>query len=144
MTTTLIQVRGEKEWRSYHAIRRVVLFESRGRSDYDDTRADERRPGVMPLLFLKDAVPVGTVRLDVEEGAGAGTIRLVAILPAYQRQGLGRAMIGGVEGLAVDMGVTKLRVHAAPDAIGFYEKLGWGLAGSATPRPLLVKRLKAG
>jgi GNAT superfamily N-acetyltransferase len=98
----------------------------------------------MPLLFLKDAVPVGTVRLDVEEGAGAGTIRLVAILPAYQRQGLGRAMIGGVEGLAVDMGVTKLRVHAAPDAIGFYEKLGWGLAGSATPRPLLVKRLKAG
>lgn len=51
VTTSLIQVRSETDWRRYHAIRREVLFERRGRSDYDDTRADERRPGVIPFCF---------------------------------------------------------------------------------------------
>ena len=93
MKMQLLQVQDRNQWQAYHAIRRHVLFELRGQAGYDEDHPDEHRENHLPLLFIYDDVPVGTVRLDIALVGGApATVRLVAIIPQYQRQGIGRAM----------------------------------------------------
>lgn len=136
----LIQVQDDDSWKAYHSIRRCVLYELRGRYDYDKTHPDEFREGHFPLLFKFGEKPVGTARLDItNEEAGIGTVRLVAVLPQYQRQGIGRAMMYELERFAATKAMRQLNVHAAQDAVSFYQKLGWQLIDAARQSPLLTK-----
>ncbi len=84
MKMQLLQVQDRNQWQAYHAIRRHVLFELRGQAGYDEDHPDEHRENHLPLLFIYDDVPVGTVRLDIGLVGGApATVRLVAIIPQY-------------------------------------------------------------
>src|ERR1700680_3664446 len=80
MSYDLIRVTAKHDWEDYHSIRRRVLWERRGLSNYDDTHADEYKTSNHPLLLRLDGRAIGTVRLD-EFGSGIGAIRLVAIEP---------------------------------------------------------------
>lgn len=75
------------------------------------------------------------------EAAAVGIVRLVAVLPQYQRQGIGTAIVHELEPFAVIRGARQLEVHAAHDAVVFYEKLGWNLVDAARPNPLPTKML---
>jgi len=120
----LIEVAADGEWRDYHAIRRTVLWEARGRAGYNDRHGDEYLAANHPLLLRSDRRSIGTTRLD-NFGNGAGAVRLVAIVADAQRRGHGRKLAELVENYARDLGLTTLLVNAAPDAVGYYEKLGW-------------------
>jgi N-acetylglutamate synthase-like GNAT family acetyltransferase len=124
MDYELVEVAGENEWRDYHAIRREVLWEARGRTGYSDKHSDEYVPANRPLLLKLDGRAIGTTRLD-DFGNGTGAVRLVAIIAGLQRQGHGRKLAELVEAYARDRGMTRLFVNAAPEAVGYYEKLGW-------------------
>ena len=124
MNYRLVDVENEADWRAYHAIRRSVLWEARGRSNYDDRQPDEYRSNHYPLLLKLGERNIGTVRLD-DFGGGVGAVRLVAIVSDGQRRGYGRKLMELVEGRALAMGSQRLVMNAAPDAVGFYEKLGW-------------------
>ena len=54
-----------------------------------------------------------------------GIVRLVAILKHRQGAGLGRSLAEKLDNAAREAGVETLRVNAAFDAVGFYERLGW-------------------
>lgn len=141
----LLQVRDDDSWKAYHFIRRHVLFELRGHHGYDDKHPDEFKEGHVPLLFRVGGKPVGTVRLDMtDEEAGVGTVRLVAVLPQYQRQGFGKAMMGALERFAAGHGTKTLYVHAAPDAVEFYEKIGWRIVDATCENPVLTKIISHG
>jgi len=120
----LVDVENEADWQACHAIRRRVLWEARGRSNYDDRQPDEYRSNHYPLLLKLGERNIGTVRLD-DFGGGVGGVRLVAIVSDGQRRGYGRKLMELVEGRALAMGSQRLVMNAAPDAVGFYEKLGW-------------------
>jgi GNAT superfamily N-acetyltransferase len=120
----LVDVENEADWQAYHAIRRKVLWEARGRSNYDERQPDEYRSSHFPLLFKLDERNLGTVRLD-DFGTGMGAVRLVAIVSDGQRRGYGRKLMELMEGRALAMGLRRLVMNAAADAVGFYEKLGW-------------------
>ncbi len=124
MRYELIKVRAEHDWQEYHSLRRRVLWEQRGLTNYDETHADEYKATNHPFLLKLDGRAIGTVRLD-DFGNGAGAVRLVAIEPNLQRQGHGRALSEYVENYARRLGITTLYVNAAPEAIGYYEQLGW-------------------
>ena len=124
MNYELIKVTIESDWQEYHSLRRRVLWERRGLTNYDETHADEYKPGNHPLLLKLNGRAIGTVRLD-DVGNGTGAVRLVAIEPDLQRQGHGRILSDHVENYAHRLGITKLYVNAAPEAIGYYDKLGW-------------------
>lgn len=141
MAIELRQVKEAEDWQAYHAIRRHVLFELRGLDGYDDNHPDEYEASHIPLLLRKDGVALGTVRLDLSEGA-SGIVRLVAILPEYQRQGLGRILMNKVESLSAKHGLSRLEVHAAPDAVPFYEKLGWAMIDADRSDPLMAKEIQ--
>jgi GNAT superfamily N-acetyltransferase len=120
----LVRVTAEGDWRDYHALRRHVLWEARGRSGYDERHGDEYLATNHPLLLKLDGRSIGTTRLD-DLGDRRGVVRLVTIAAEIQRRGHGRVLAAFVEEYARRLGLATLLVNAAPDAIGYYEKIGW-------------------
>jgi GNAT superfamily N-acetyltransferase len=49
----------------------------------------------------------------------------VAIESEFQGQGHGRVLSHFLENYARRLGILTLYVNAAPEAVGYYEKLGW-------------------
>jgi len=73
---------------------------------------------------------VGVAALE-DEGEGTGRIRLVYVLPEYQRRGIGTALVTRLEDEARELGLRRLRlltVAGAGWAVSFYGKLGYHLA----------------
>jgi GNAT superfamily N-acetyltransferase len=120
----LIRLETPADWDGYHTIRQRVLFEARGLSNYDPNGPDERKPENLSLLLKFENIPVGTVRLDTRPDSTA-IVRLVAIREDHQRRGHGSVLLRETEELARRLGVKELCVHAAPDAVVFYEKHGY-------------------
>lgn len=109
---------------AYHRLRRMVLFEARGRFDYIPNEPEEIKEQNLSLLLKFDGQAIGTVRLD-QKPAGRAIVRLVAIAPDIQRRGHGTALFERLERLARSLGINEFLVHSAPDALGFYQKLGF-------------------
>jgi N-acetylglutamate synthase-like GNAT family acetyltransferase len=125
MSYELAAVTRPEDWQAYHSIRRVELFEARGRIGvYDPDHADERAPNHFPLLLKWNGRGIATTRLDVRE-SGLAIVRLVAVVETEQRKGHGRALAARTEAFARERGVTRLLVNAAADAVGFYERIGF-------------------
>lgn len=148
MPYELRAVTSADDWRHLHAIRRAVLF-APGRHDiaYDESHPDDRADGNQPYLLVLDGDAIGVARLDVRDELAV--LRLVAIVDAAQGKGHGRAFSDLLDAEARRLGVAALRVNAAPDAVGYYEKTGWRreswdareLAGLAASTVQMTKRL---
>ena len=63
---------------------------------------------------------VGCVRV-LTDGYFFGTITEHLVLPSYQKQGIGRELMS----LAFETSPTSLFFGAQPDAVAFYEKIGY-------------------
>lgn len=125
MTHELVAVSDSSDWAAFHAIRRVELFEAKGRFGiYNDQHPDDHADFAHPFLLKVDGLSVGTVRID-RLGQDRGAIRLVAITATAQGRGLGKLMEGLAVEQARELGVSELVVNAAAEAVGFYEKMGW-------------------
>lgn len=61
----------------------------------------------------------------------AKTVRLrqMAVPNSMQGKGVGRALMIFAENIARDLGYRKLCMHARKTAVGFYQKLGYGISG---------------
>jgi len=113
------------DWQAFHDIREAELFRARHREvAYDRNHPDDFTSENRPLLFKQDGQPIGVMRLD-DLGDGTGAVRLVAITCKEQGRGLGRTMAGMCDAIAREARLHTLYVNAAPEALGFYEKIGW-------------------
>lgn len=125
MTYQLVRVLTPVAWRALHDIRRVELFEAKGRVGvYSETHPDDVAAFAYPFVLTLDGRAIGTTRIDVL-GEGRGVMRLVAISEADQGQGHGRVLEQMVSARAKALGIDTFLVNAAPEAVGFYEKTGW-------------------
>ncbi len=125
MSPALHVVTTPEDWDAMHAIRLEVLFtpERHPGVVYDRAHPHDLEPAHTKFLLMRDGRPIGTTRLD-PRGEG-GIVRLVAIVPDLQRQGLGSVMEELLTDFARRQGMTRLWVNAARNATGFYEKRGW-------------------
>ena len=139
----------DEDWQAFHQIREAVLWTARGRSGYDRRHVDDYDvPANQPLLLKDGGQPVGTVRID-DLGDGTGAVRLVAVVSEGQGRGHGRALSDLWDDHARGKGIGTLYLNAAPEALGFYEKMGWErfvwdedeLAGIASDCIQMRKRL---
>jgi ribosomal protein S18 acetylase RimI-like enzyme len=77
------------------------------------------QPSVITLIGSKEERKMGfaMVRLGEKhvEDAPAGELLALAVMPEYQRQGLGKALLGRVEDLALQYGLVELHLHTARD-----------------------------
>ena len=124
MTHILRAPDNQDEWVAYHAIRRRVLFEARGKFGiYDENHPDEFKIGHHSLLLFYDAVPIGVIRVDIDDRVA--WFRRVAIREDLQRSGHGRILIKLAEDFARKQGCNLIRSNVAGEAVGFYERCGY-------------------
>lgn len=125
MDYELVDVRQPEDWAAFHAIRRVELFEAKGRFGvYNDAHPDDYADFARPFLLKHRGQALGTARLDLFD-AKTAAVRLVAITAAAQGRGHGRVMEQMIADRARSFGMQILLVNAADTALGFYEKTGW-------------------
>ena len=133
----------DDEWLGYHAIRRKVLFESRGSlHKYDDKHPDEFAADNHPLILLYRDEIIGVVRIDIRHEVA--WMRRVAVHQDLQRRGHGRVLLQLAEQFARECQCKELRSNVASDAIGFYERCGYSLEQStqiSDESPLMQKKL---
>lgn len=108
--------RCDNDWQAYHGIRRKVFHLPRP----DEPAGSDCHP---LLLFLEDQ-PIGAIQVDDLRNAAAA-LRLVAIDPAWQGGGHGRAMLKRAEQFVRELGCIKAVVYATPEAAGFYQTVGY-------------------
>ena len=112
------------EWLAFHAIRRRVLFESRGKSEiYIENHPDDLKSGNHPLILLHRDIVIGVVRIDVDESVA--WLRRVAIREDFRSLGHGRVLLQLAEAFAQAHGCNEIRSNAAVEAVGFYERCGY-------------------
>ena len=69
-------------------------------------------------------VVVGTARLH-EADPGTGQIRYMAVDPAWERRGVGRALVEALEAEARLRGLRTMILEAREPVMGFYQRLGY-------------------
>jgi glucosamine-phosphate N-acetyltransferase len=86
--------------------------------------------GVHTYIALLEGKIIGTASLFVEQkflhrGGKVGHIEDVAVHPDYQRRGIGKALVGHVEGRARAMGCYKTILDCFDNLEVFYGKSGY-------------------
>lgn len=144
---SVVQATTADDWESFHAIRRAVLWEARGRSDYDAAHPDDSLPDHYPLLLYADGIPAAAVRVDLLPDGGTAAMRRLAVSVGLQRNGLGSALLGYAESLAASKGCGRSIARVARDALGFWQRNGYDVDSSDTEassgNPLVSKQIDA-
>ena len=131
----------DDEWRAFHAIRRKVLFENRGKGEtYVENHPDDSAPGNHPLILLYKGDVIGVLRLDVEKTVA--WLRRVAIREDLQRCGHGTVLIRLAEAFAKAEGCREMRTNAAVESVQFYERCGYARNLDAISPPSSVRMWK--
>ncbi len=82
----------------------------------------------------------------VEKDTSSVRLRQMAVLNDLQGKGIGRALMNFAENLARDRGYAVIFMHARKNVVGFYEKMGYVVAGDefteiTIPHFLMEKKL---
>ena len=116
--------RSDEEWAIFHAIRRKVLFENRGKGEsYIENHPDDFKAGHHPLILLYKGEITGVIRVEICETVA--WFRRVAIREDLQRLGHGRVLLRLAEAFAKAKGCKEVRSNAAVEAVEFYESCGY-------------------
>lgn len=81
-------------------------------------------PSNFSLVAERDGAIVGVALLTQ-----AGKLSLCYVLPEVLHQGIGKAMLQGIEAQARLWGISVLRLHSTASARDFYARNGYHLAG---------------
>ena len=118
---------GEPLHRGELALRYEILRKPLGRprgSEVFEAEAD-----CYHLVAVDPAAPDTVVGCVVFHPAAAtrGRLLQMAVADSLQGQGVGRALVRGLEARLVADGFQEIILHARDHAIGFYEKLGYAV-----------------
>jgi N-acetylglutamate synthase-like GNAT family acetyltransferase len=106
-----------RDWQAFHGIRRDAF-------DFLQEEEVADQSFCTPLLLWLEDHPIGAVQVDCL-GNDAAALRLVAIDPAFQARGHGRALLDHAEAFVKGMGLRKAVVYATQEAAGFYSHAGY-------------------
>ena len=88
---------------------------------------DDRDAECIHVLALDEhGVPVGTGRIDLEEG---GKVGRVAVLASYRGAGIGAALMEALHEVARNNALASVWCNAQVSAVPFYESLGYSATG---------------
>jgi predicted GNAT family N-acyltransferase len=117
---------GSKEYQQMIKLREDILRKPLGLG-FDPKELEEEKNHMLIGAF-EDEKMLGCCML-VEEKPGTVRLRQMAVLNDLQGKGIGRALMNFAENLARDAGYKVVSMHARKHAIGFYEKMGYKVAG---------------
>jgi GNAT superfamily N-acetyltransferase len=134
---------GSHEYRQMVKLRDDVLRKPLGLG-FTPQELEEEKDNMLIAAFEEDDI-LGCCML-VEENPQTVRLRQMAVLNDLQGKGIGRALMSFAENIARDQGYKILAMHARKNAIGFYEKMGYKVAGDefmevTIPHYLMEKQL---
>jgi ribosomal protein S18 acetylase RimI-like enzyme len=98
-----------------------------------------QRPPAHLLLATADGRLVGTVFAKPRrDDASTGQISMLAVLPTWQRRGIGNALTAAALAALSSDGCGRCRIYVAAahhQIQQFYEKRGWTFTGQVEPSP---------
>ena len=109
-------------------LRDMVLRKPLGLSFTDEELAHEKND--THIVCIEDDKMLGCCVL-VKQNADEVRLRQMAVAPNLHGKGIGASLLSFAENIAVDKGYKKMTMHARDTAIGFYEKLGYTVIGTA-------------
>ena len=117
---------GSKEYKQmvdlrYHMLRKPLGLQ------FTEEELEQEKEDILICCFEDDRVEGCCLLTETDKK----TVRLrqMAVLSGLQGKGLGRVMMQFAENIARDRGYKKITMHARKTAVGFYEKLGYHIAG---------------
>lgn len=121
-------------------LRYRVLHEPFGVSR--DDRWNDEDPASIHAVGLAGERLVGYARLIAEPGGASGQIRQVAVDPAWERLGIGTALVRCALDAARSHGMSHVWLNARVTALPFYERFGFAVTSDVfrTPRTFLPHR----
>ena len=134
-------------WAAYYGLRYAVLRQPWQQPPGSETLPDDAAPGVTHALLADAhgaALAVGRLQ---PSAPGQGQVRMVAVAPAAQGQGLGQALMHHLEAQARAAGLREVVLHARQNAVPFYQRLGYAVHApsytlfGAIPHFLMTKTL---
>ena len=123
-------MRAEAEWQRAGAY--SVRIQGMNRQHHISLREefDEHDgEGTKYIVLLDAGYPVATCRF-YEVSPTCVSVGRVVVLPEYRGGGIGRMLLSEAEKWALELGYTEAEVDSRIPAVGFYEKLGYDLAGT--------------
>lgn len=118
---------GTPEYRQMVKLRDDILRKPLGLG-FTQQELEEEKNNMFIAAFEDDDI-LGCCML-VEENSETVRLRQMAVLNDLQGKGIGRALMCFAENLARDRGYKILSMHARKNAAGFYEKMGYKIAGN--------------
>lgn len=98
-------------------------------------------------IFLIGSKPVGSIRVEILQD-NSGYISRFGVLPKYHKHGIGKSLIGYVEGVLKAKGIKKAMLHTASkhyELICFYYSRGFYIDSTTKDRgyvrALMIKEL---
>jgi GNAT superfamily N-acetyltransferase len=134
---------GSPEYRQMVKLRDDILRKPLGLG-FSPEELDKEKDNMLIAAF-EDEDMLGCCML-VEESPQTVRLRQMAVLNDLQGKGIGRALMGFAENLARDRGYKTISMHARKNTIGFYEKMGYKVAGDefmeiTIPHYIMEKKL---
>lgn len=134
---------GSNEYRQMLKLRDDILRKPLGLG-FTPQELDKEKDNMLIGAFEDDDM-LGCCML-VEENPETVRLRQMAVLNDLQGKGIGRALMNFAENLARDRGYKTMSMHARKNAVGFYEKMGYKVAGDefteiTIPHYVMEKRL---
>lgn len=118
---------GSHEYRQMVKLREDMLRKPLGLG-FTPQELEEEKNNMLIAAFEEEDI-LGCCML-VEENSQIARLRQMAVLNDLQGKGIGRALMSFAENIARDRGYKILSMHARKNAIGFYEKMGYKIAGN--------------
>jgi N-acetylglutamate synthase-like GNAT family acetyltransferase len=135
---------GSKEYEQMISLRNEVLRKPLNLS-FETEELDREKDDVLIGAFDEEKMLGCCLLTSVDKD----TVRLrqMAVQNNLQGKGIGAAMMNFAENVARDLGYKKICMHARKSAIGFYEKLGYKVAGQefeeiSIPHFMMQKKLR--
>jgi len=134
---------GTPEYRQMVKLRDDILRKPLGLG-FTAEELEKEKDNMLIAAFEDDEI-LGCCML-VEAAPDTVRLRQMAVLNDLQGKGIGRALMNFAENIARDRGYKTLIMNARKNATGFYEKMGYKIAGDeftevTIPHYLMEKKL---
>jgi ElaA protein len=123
----IVEVGSAEQLEQALAIRLAVFVEEQGVSRAQEI--DGLDDAARHLLALRNAEPVGTLRLRWLDHGRVAKIERVAVLPPARGAKIGQALVEAALAVARASGAEAARLHAQTTVQGFYARLGFVASG---------------
>jgi predicted GNAT family N-acyltransferase len=115
------QVTTKDQLEDAYSVRRIVFVNEQQVPEEEEI--DQFEDDATHIVLYDNEVPVGAARLRVLDGIGK--LERICVLSSSRKNGAGKLLVNKLEEIAIEQGVSKLKLNAQTHAIPFYERLGY-------------------